>query len=131
MRIVFIYSSFGWDGIIIKTINGGVSFVEENEMDEIPNDYYLSNNYPNPFNPNTKIKYSIPQTSEVVIKVLDILGNELESLINEEKQAGIYEITWNAEELPSGVYFYQLKAVDPSTNSGQGFVDTKKMIIMK
>jgi hypothetical protein len=85
--------------------------------------YKLEQNYPNPFNPSTKIKYSVPQSSTVIIKIFDILGNEIETLVNEEKQAGTYEITWYAVNLPSGVYFYQLKAGD--------FVQTKKMVLMK
>ncbi|MCU0344521.1 MAG: T9SS type A sorting domain-containing protein, partial [Ignavibacterium sp.] len=76
-----------------------------------------------PFNPSTKIKYSIPQLSNVVIKVFDILGNEIETLVNEEKSAGTYEVIWSASQLPSGVYFYQLKAGD--------FISTKKMILLK
>ncbi|NNL22297.1 MAG: T9SS type A sorting domain-containing protein [Ignavibacteriaceae bacterium] len=86
-------------------------------------DFSLLQNYPNPFNPSTRITYSIPQTSKVVIKVFDVLGNEIETLINEQKPAGTYEITWYAEGLPSGVYFYQLQ-----TNE---FVETKKMILLK
>ena len=81
----------------LKTTNGGVSFVEEKEIDEMPTKYYLSNNYPNPFNPSTKIKYSVPHSSKVVIKVFDVLGNEIETLVNEEKPAGTYELTWYAE----------------------------------
>ena len=96
--------------------------VEQN-IDMIPLDFSLYQNFPNPFNPSTKIKYSIPQTSNVLIKVFDILGNEIESLVKEEKQTGTYEITWYSEGLPSGVYFYQLKAGD--------FVETKKMVLMK
>jgi hypothetical protein len=86
-------------------------------------EYFLLQNYPNPFNPKTKIKYSIPHTSNVVIKVFDVLGNEIETLVNEEKQNGTYEITWYAESLPSGVYFYQLRAGD--------FVETKKMVLLR
>ena len=73
--------------------------------------------------PSTKIKYSIPQSSNVIIKVFDILGNEIETLVNEEKPSGAYEITWYAANLPSGVYFYKI-------NSGS-FVETKKMILLK
>ena len=76
----------------------------------LPNNFILAQNYPNPFSPLTKIKYSIPKSSNVVIKVFDILGNEIKTLANEEKQPGTYELTWNAVNLPSGVYFYQLKA---------------------
>jgi hypothetical protein len=84
---------------------------------------FLSQNYPNPFNPSTKIKYSVPQSSQIVIKIFDVLGNEIETLVNEEKPAGTYEITWYAENLPSGVYFYQLQAGD--------YINTKKLILLK
>jgi len=97
----------------------------------IPLTFSLRQNYPNPFNPKTRIKYSIPQTSKVVMKVFDILGNEIETLVNEEQQVGTYEIAWYTEELPSGVYFYQLRAFDPSTGSGQDFCETKKMVLIK
>jgi photosystem II stability/assembly factor-like uncharacterized protein len=125
--VFFIDSIIGWavgeDGTILHTINGGVSSVEEEEIDKLPTDFNLTQNYPNPFNPSTKIRYSVPQLSNVVIKVFDILGNEIETLVNEEKATGIYEITWYKEGLPSGVYFYQLRAGD--------FVETKKMVLMK
>ena len=101
-----------------------VTLVEEEKVDfSQPTTFILFQNYPNPFNPSTKIKYSVPQTSQVQIKVFDVLGNEIETLVNEEKQTGTYELNWNAEGLPSGVYFYQLKA--------GSFVETKKMILLK
>ena len=86
-------TAVGWDGAILRKTNGGVSFVEEKDIDEIPKAYFLSNNYPNPFNPNTRIKYSVSQSSQVIIKVFDILGNEIETLVNEQKPIGTYEIT--------------------------------------
>ncbi len=85
--------------------------------------YSLDQNYPNPFNPSTSISYSIPENSTVVIKVFDILGNEIETVVNEEKPAGNYELTWNAAGLPSGVYFYQLRAGSYSA--------VKKMILLR
>jgi hypothetical protein len=97
---------------------------------QIPGSISLMQNYPNPFNPSTKIKYSIPQYSKVVIKVFDILGNEIETLVNEEKPIGTYEITWYAENLPSGVYFYRLQAMPTGRQAGD-FVETKKMVLMK
>ena len=103
----------------------------EEELYEIPTEFSLSQNYPNPFNPSTIFRYSIPTQSKVIIKVYDILGNEIATLMDEEKTVGTYELTWKAASLPSGVYFYQLKAVDPSTGSGQSFIQTKKMILMK
>lgn len=86
-------------------------------------DFYLEQNYPNPFNPTTTFRYSIPQTSKVVLKVYDILGNKIATLMDEEKSVGTYELTWNATNLPSGIYFYQLKAGE--------FISTKKMILLK
>ena len=82
-------TAVGYDGTILRTTNGGVSIVEEEEIEEIPNEYALSQNYPNPFNPSTNIKYSIPQSSNVVIKVLDIIGNEIEILIADVKQTSL------------------------------------------
>lgn len=88
-----------------------------------PERYYLSNNYPNPFNPSTTIKYQIPELSYVTLKVYDVLGNEVATLVDEYKPAGIYEITWHPEGLVSGVYFYQMKADE--------FIQTKKMLLLK
>jgi hypothetical protein len=90
---------------------------------EAPSEFLLSQNYPNPFNPSTKIKYQIPEISFVTIKVFNVLGKEIETLVNEEKPVGTYELTWNAANLPSGVYFYQLKAGN--------YISTKKMVLMK
>jgi hypothetical protein len=95
---------------------------EENDL-EIPYSFYLSQNFPNPFNPITKIRYQLPVAGEVTLKLYDLLGNEIATLINEEKPAGIYTIHWNAAGLPSGVYFYQLKT--------DGFVEMKKMSLIK
>ncbi|MEJ2104507.1 MAG: aryl-sulfate sulfotransferase [Ignavibacteriaceae bacterium] len=91
-------------------------------------DFFLSQNYPNPFNSTTKIRYSVPQQSQVQIKVFDVLGNEIFILVNDEKPAGTYEVEFNSHSgevrnLPSGVYFYQLKA--------GSFFETKKMILLK
>jgi hypothetical protein len=71
--------------------------------------YSVSQNYPNPFNPTTTIKYEIPERSFVTIKVYDVLGNEITTLVDEEKSIGSYEVEYDASRLPSGVYFYQLK----------------------
>ena len=106
-----------------------------------PKEYSLSQNYPNPFNPTTTIKYSIPKTTSplpgggrgglVTLKVYNILGREVATLVNEEKPAGNYEVNFDASKLSSGVYFYQLQASDLETISGQGFVETKKMILIR
>jgi hypothetical protein len=123
------YVADGEDGIYIIQNDLLVGISEESNL--YPSSFLLAQNYPNPFNPSTKIKYSISQSSNVVIKVFDMLGNEIETLVDEEKQTGTYEVTWYAEKLTSGVYFYQLKAVDPKTSSGQVFVETKKMVLLR
>jgi len=94
--------------------------VKENYL---PNDYLLSQNYPNPFNPATVISFQLPVGSRVTLKVYDVLGTEIETLVNEEKSAGKYELNWNAVNLPSGVYFYKLQA--------GSFIQTRKMILLK
>jgi hypothetical protein len=103
----------------------------ENSVANFPEEYFLSQNYPNPFNPSTKIRYTIPnviasgakQSALVILKVYDVLGNEVATLVNEENAAGNYEVDFNAAELSSGIYFYRL-------NAGS-FIDTKKMILLK
>jgi hypothetical protein len=109
----------------------------DDENPHHPADFKLHQNYPNPFNPSTNIQYSISSTQFVTLKVYDVLGREIATLVNEEKNAGSYEVEFNSEEalnttsLPSGIYFYQLRVGDSSTITGQSFVETKKMILMK
>jgi hypothetical protein len=100
----------------------GLSAVENSN--ELPVKYDLSQNYPNPFNPSTRINYSIPVEGNVMLKIYDILGREVRTLINNElKSAGQYTINFDASNLPSGIYFYRLQAGD--------FVLVKKMILLK
>jgi len=100
----------------IKDISG----IEE---DEIPESYKLFNNYPNPFNPTTKIKYQIPELSLITIRVYDVLGKEIATLVNEEKPVGNYEVDFDGTNLTSGIYFYRLQAGD--------YIETKKMILLR
>ena len=90
---------------------------------DIPDGFSLSQNYPNPFNPATTINYSIPKEALVTLKVYNVLGEEVDILVNEIKQVGNYETNFDASSLSSGIYFYRLKAGD--------FIETKKMILMK
>ena len=87
------------------------------------NAFKLYNAYPNPFNPSTKINYSVPMRSIVSLKIFDLLGNQVSELVNREIEPGTYDINFNAINLPSGVYFYRLRA--------GSFVETKKMILLK
>ena len=91
--------------------------------ERVPLKFYLSQNYPNPFNPGTEIDYEIPEEGRVTIKVFDVLGRFVKTLIDEEKQAGMYHLKFSAADLASGVYFYQLKV--------NSFSSTKKFVLMK
>lgn len=95
----------------------------EPAINGIPDEYYLSQNYPNPFNPSTSINYSIPKDGFVSLKVYNVLGSEVATLVNNYKAAGNYEVSLNADNLTSGIYYYRIE-------SGS-FVQTRKMIVLK
>lgn len=99
----------------------GISSVDQ--LQSFPDGFLLSQNYPNPFNPSTIIRFQVPNSSFVNLKVYDVLGNEIETLINEGKPVGSYEIVFDAKELSSGMYFYTIKA--------ERFIQTKKMILIR
>lgn len=101
--------------------NGVVVGVEDEKP--LPKEFALAQNYPNPFNPATTINYQLPVSGKVTLKVYDLLGNEIATLVNEGKAAGTYNLTWNATQLSSGVYFYRLQA--------GSLVQTRKMILLK
>lgn len=103
--------------------------VEENNF--LPNNFSLSQNYPNPFNPKTVIGYQLPVNIIVTLKIYDVLGREVATLVDEYKPAGRYEVEFNASNLSSGTYFYRLQAGDPSVGSGQRFVETKRLTLLK
>lgn len=88
-----------------------------------PNKFYLSQNYANPFNPSTKISYSMKEEGLVTLKVYDVLGKEVATLINENKPEGNYEVDFNASHLPSGMYIYKIQVGN--------FSDAKKMLLTK
>jgi hypothetical protein len=103
--------------------DGSFDYSEILKVEYLPQIFKLYQNYPNPFNPTTKIRYSVPRSSNVTIKVYDILGNEIATLVNGEQEAGTYEVEFDAAILPSGIYFYKLQA--------GLFVETKKMILLR
>lgn len=110
----------------LKQIDFDGSFELSDEIEvvvAIPIEYSLSQNFPNPFNPSTIIKYSVPEEGLITLKVFNSLGEEVVTLENEVKQPGIYDMEFNAEQFPSGIYFYRLQA--------GSFVETKKMVLMK
>jgi len=105
----------------ILHVHPEVGVDSENQL--IPQQYALYQNYPNPFNPSTKIKFQIPENSFVTLKVYDVLGNEVATLVNQEKPIGSYNVEFDASSLPSGIYLYQLQAGN--------YFETKKMILLK
>ncbi len=109
------------DGKITRYIPCPVTTIDK-ELNSI-GDFSLSNNYPNPFNPSTTIKYQLPEPGLVTIKVYDVLGNEIATLVNEEKPAGNFEIEFDGTGLPSGIYFYRLQT--------ESYAETKKMVLLK
>ncbi|HSD62241.1 MAG TPA: Omp28-related outer membrane protein [Ignavibacteriaceae bacterium] len=115
LRDTIVARSFGWltENVVVNTEG----------TKNIPYTFSLDQNYPNPFNPSTKITYAISKTSHTTLKIFDVLGNEVTTLVNGEKQAGKYEVEFNASDLSSGVYFYQLQ-------SG-GLMQTRKMVVLK
>jgi hypothetical protein len=106
-----------------------VTDVDENSIH--PDEFVLYQNYPNPFNPTTVISWQSTVVSLHSLKIYDALGHEVQTLINEYKTAGSYEVVFDGKYLPSGIYFYRLETGNSSTSSGQGFVETKKMILLK
>ena len=116
-------STLKLDGIRIMKSWAALLTDVKNEFSTLPTTFELSQNYPNPFNPSTVIKYQVPQNTFVNINVYYILGNQIKTLVREEKAAGSYELKFDASNMPSGVYFYSIQA--------GAFSQTKKMILMK
>ena len=89
----------------------------------LPKEFKLYNNYPNPFNPSTTIKYDLPKETQVTLKVFDVTGKEVATLVNKKQKAGYFEVNFNASNLASGIYLYRLITSD--------YVKTNKMILIK
>ncbi|MDQ3022667.1 MAG: T9SS type A sorting domain-containing protein [Bacteroidota bacterium] len=124
--IYFIDKHTGWiagsGGTILKTIAGGLTSINQS-YSSIFSSFELKQNYPNPFNPTTVISYQLAVNSIAILKVFDVLGKELITLVNEKQNAGSYAVDFSGEGLPSGVYFYKLETED--------FTQTKRMILLK
>ncbi len=103
----------------------------EAEVKFIPTVFALSQNYPNPFNPSTTINYQLPKNSYVTLKVYDILGKEVTTLVDEMKEAGSYDVQLNAQQFASGVYFYRIHTRQTDGGANKDFVQLKKMVLIK
>ncbi|MBX2990434.1 MAG: carboxypeptidase regulatory-like domain-containing protein [Bacteroidetes bacterium] len=138
-RSQYYTASSGWvaitnaDLIVRAFLTGQPASV--NEEDGVPTAYALEQNYPNPFNPSTTIKFQIPNSSVVTLKVYDLLGREVTTLVNGQMNPGSYSVRWDATGFASGVYFCRMSAVSEagraSTGSAQSFVQTRKLVLQK
>jgi len=125
-KIYFLNPNTGWiacnNGQLYKTIDGGV-LIAKNISSEVPDKYSLFQNYPNPFNPTTKIRFAVPESVHAKVIIYDVMGREVQTLVNERLQPGTYETTFDGSTLNSGVYFYKL--------IGGSFSETKRMLLIK
>lgn len=129
VRIAFAFYSSqraencGWFIDDIRIVGIPPDKIDYPEGRSIPNEFTLNQNYPNPFNPSTTIEFSIPHSTHVSLKIYDVLGKEVSTLVDEELPMGQHKVNWNAQHLASGVYIYKIQAGE--------FVQTKKMILMR
>ena len=115
------------DSFSIQLVPIGIT----DEGEAIPVEYALGQNYPNPFNPTTTIKYALPTSGEVLLTVYDLLGKEVARIVNGQQPAGYHEVTWDASSVASGIYFYRLQARQTTVGQAGGFVQTRKMVLLK
>ena len=133
----YLFAGVNWYSVYRRQLGELIGIKPISE--KIPQKFSLSQNYPNPFNPVTKIKFDIPLSRGVSegrgvlarLVIYDILGREITTLVNEQLKPSTYEVEWNGNNYPSGVYFYKLITSDPSTSSGQGYSETRKMVLIK
>ncbi|MBS1493363.1 MAG: T9SS type A sorting domain-containing protein [Bacteroidetes bacterium] len=122
-KVKFTAKSAYGNNIYVDDITSGGPTGVGTPISMTPDKYELMQNYPNPFNPTTKINFSLPKQGFVTLKVYDVLGKQVAELLSEVKAAGNYTVDFNAGKLASGIYFYTLESA--------GFVDTKRMILVK
>jgi len=146
---IILYTIEGWGHSWPRTIDPGidatdvmwdflkvhkrivVTNIKEDDIQSIPMNFKLYQNYPNPFNPSTKIIYNLTNSSHIALRIYNLGGQEVATLVKEFQSAGEHEITWQPEGLPSGLYFYKIQAGDPSASTGHRFSETKKLILQK
>ena len=111
--------------------DGQFEYSDVVEVEIVPTQFELSQNYPNPFNPSTTIRFSLPQAAQIKLNLYNMIGEQIATLAEGMYETGNHKVTFNAANLPSGAYIYRIESSDPSTGSGQSFVQVKKMILMK
>jgi photosystem II stability/assembly factor-like uncharacterized protein len=129
-QVFFIDANEGWivgsSGTILHTVNGGVTDVES-DNNELPTSFSLKPNYPNPFNPSTTFGYEVPRASYISMKIYDVTGREVETLFEDMKEPGKYEIVWNADRFATGVYYCRLSA----KGEGINYAVQQKIVLIK
>lgn len=125
--VQFVDSNIGWivgrHGTILKTVNGGLSFIEPNSHSPLHAENLLSQNYPNPFDRTTSISYSVPESSLVTLKVYDLYGREVETIVDEYQKEDDYTVDFDSGALQKGIYIYHI--------SLGNYSETKKMLIIR
>lgn len=124
-------TSVGFDGIIIHTNSGGVITSNNIYGAILPDEITLFQNYPNPFNPVTFISYSISENSFIDLTVYDVLGNVIGILVNEKQNPGNYKVKFDGADLPSGIYFYKMDIINPSSKGKNVITEVRKMLLVK
>jgi len=117
----------GYNNILLSSDNAiwrsTLSYLTKIKSEVTPVNFALKQNYPNPFNPSTTIRYQVPKQEVITLKIYDIGGKEIETLVSEKQSPGTYEVTWNASKYTSGAYFYKIET--------ESFTDTKRMLLIK
>jgi hypothetical protein len=114
----------GADDVVLSGLVNDISIAERKEtVPVIPVEYKLAQNYPNPFNPVTSIEYALPEAAKVRVEVYNVLGQVIDVLVDSNQEAGFHKVVWDATDMASGVYFYQITA--------NTFTSTKRMVLMK
>ena len=127
LSVSFVDTNIGWavgdSGTVLKTMTGGTVTSVEHVNSYTPDRFVLEQNYPNPFNPATTISYLLRSRERVKISIFNLLGHQIATLVDEIQNAGSHSIVWNASTVPSGVYFYRIRAGN--------FIESKKLTLMK
>ena len=118
------------DDVWLLRISSSIIGVE-NESRELPQEFTLDHNYPNPFNPVTNMEYSLPNSGDVTLIVYNLIGKEVGRLVDEQKPAGSYTVKWDASNFASGIYFYRLQVRQTDVGQAPDFVQTRKMVLLK
>lgn len=133
-ELMFVYHEYNPDGSIAEIrpeypeFNTVLANANTNSSDLLPTVYSLDQNYPNPFNPSTDIAFALPAAGQVSLKVYNVLGQEVESLVNKQMEAGNHTVRWQASDYSSGVYFYRLTVM---SDGQEQFNRTEKMMLLK